>query len=120
VIPKPFCSAGPTDFFLLQGPVTLVQDVAVGEGYRMTFRARGELSATPFDPFTGQPVGTPLSGRVLENQEVRLDSRDAEIRGTIEQVITPASDPRSGGLHIQIAVGGERPADYQRRETCPK
>lgn len=119
VIPKPFCSSGPSDFVLVEGPVTLVQDVAVGEGYRMTFRARGQLTATPIDVVTGQPTGSPLNARVLENQVVQLDTRDAAIRGTIEQVLAPSSDLPSGSLQIRIAVGGGRPADYKRQETCP-
>jgi len=119
VIPKPFCSAGPTDFLLVQGPVTLIQDVSASGGFRMTFRARGELSAVPFDIFTGQPSGDPLKAVVLEQDQGYLDDHLSEIRGLIEQGISPERNPAAGRLRVTIAVGTERPAEYDRRETCP-
>lgn len=119
VIPKPFCAAGPADFLLVQGPVTLVQEVSAAGDYRMTFRAQGELSAVPFDPATGQPVGAPLQARVSERQESWLSGSSHGIKGLIDQALLPEGDPGAGRLRITILVGSGRPAEYDRREQCP-
>ena len=65
VIPKPFC-ASPADFVYVTGPIDFVQRVVVGvDGdYAATFEARGELTVTPIDPVTRQPVGAPYTAQV--------------------------------------------------------
>jgi hypothetical protein len=58
VIPKPFCG-GPADYLHVRGPLSLRQDVTVAASGLLTreFHASGELTATPVNPITRQPLG---------------------------------------------------------------
>jgi hypothetical protein len=118
VIPKPFCDAGPGDFVLVRGPVTLEQHVDPSDGYRMSFRARGELSVLPIDLTTGLPSGEPLRARISESQDTEAGDRGGEIRGAIEQNILPRGEIEAGGLRIEMKVGLDRPAKYDRNDSC--
>jgi hypothetical protein len=118
VIPKPFCDAGPGDFVLVRGPVTLEQHVDPSDGYRMSFRARGELSVLPIDLTTGLPSGDPLRARISESQDTEAGDRGGEIRGVIAQYLLPRGEVEAGGLRIEIKVGLDRPAKYDRNDIC--
>ena len=118
VIPKPFCSTGPTDFVLVRGPVTLDHQVDARGDYRATFQAQGDLTVVPVDISTGQPTGSPLRGAVSEWQHSRADDRGGEIKGKVKQMILPADAPGSGSLRVAIDVGPGHPGDYQRTENC--
>jgi hypothetical protein len=118
VIPKPFCVSGPGDFVLVRGPVTLEQEVDPSDGYRMSFRARGELSVIPIDVTTGLPSGDLLRGNISESQDTEAGDRGGEIRGAIEQTILPRGGIGAGSLRVEIKVGLDRPAKYDRDESC--
>jgi hypothetical protein len=118
VIPKPFCDAGPGDFVQVHGPVTLEQHVDPGDGYRMSFRAQGDLAVLPIDITTGRPSGDPLRARLSESQDTEAGDRGGEIRGAILQSLLPRGEVEAGGLRIEIKVGLDRPAKYDRNDIC--
>jgi hypothetical protein len=118
VIPKPFCDAGPGDFVQVHGPVTLEQHVDPGDGYRMSFRAQGDLAVLPIDITTGLPSGDPLRARISESQDTEAGDRGGEIRGAILQSLLPRGEVEAGGLRIEIKVGLDRPAKYDRNDIC--
>jgi hypothetical protein len=68
VVPKPFCSAGPSDYIYVYGPITITEmiEFSAGGNYQATFHAKGELSVTPVNPVTGEPLAEPYTARVWE------------------------------------------------------
>jgi len=120
VIPKPFCATGPTDFLLVQGPISLDQEVSTlptGQ-LRKVFRADGELTAIPFDIFTGLPAGAPLQAKVSEHQESRAGDPGGDVQGTQHQQLLPESSPGTGQLLISINVTPGKAPRFDRKVTC--
>ena len=120
VIPRPFCSSGPTDFVLAVGPITLDQQVTTlptGE-LRTVFRADGDLSVLPIDIFTGQPAGDALRARVSEDQNARAGEEGGRVEGLQQQQLLPASGIGAGQLSIRINVTPEKNPKYDRKVIC--
>src|SRR5512147_2235416 len=106
VVPKPFCSSGPADYLLVQGPVTLDQEVTTlssGE-LRQRFHADGSLLAIPIDPFTGLPAGEAFRAEVGENQDARAADGGGFVQGLQQQALLPANRPGAGTLAIKLNV----------------
>ncbi len=82
-IPRPFCSGGPLDFLLVEGPVLLSKDVLIGNDGRYEYGAeiRGQLTATPVDVTQSPPVvtGDPFSVTASDVQHGFLGSHDARV-----------------------------------------
>jgi hypothetical protein len=120
VIPNPFCATGPTDFLLVQGPISLDQEVSTlptGQ-LRKVFRAAADLTAIPFDIFTGLPAGTPLRVHVSEHQESRADDQGGDVQGTQHQQLLPRSGPGTGQLLVSINVTPGKTPKFDRKVTC--
>jgi len=103
MIPKPFCSSGPTDLVYVEGPINLRQVVRVGERghYRMNFHARGVLTVTPFDPTTGE-YGEPMRAHVRERYSSLMTDRTAFATSVQFQKLLPSSDPNAGQLFSML------------------
>jgi hypothetical protein len=122
VISKPFCSSGPEDYVYVSGPVRLYQRVAVlaNGNYIMHFDAQAELSVTPVNPFTGEPVGNTLKAMVQEQHDGLITDQQAFAAGRLSQKLLPPSDPDAGRLSVFLKAG-EGPGDLYRRTTqCPR
>ncbi len=120
VIPKPFCSDGPFDYLLVQGPVELEQEVqtAAGGEVRQSFRADGSLLATPFDPITGLPDGQAFRAEVSERQDSRASDEGGRVTGMQHQQLLPAGLPGAGSLIIKFKVAPGQDPSFDRTESC--
>jgi hypothetical protein len=115
-IPKPFCSAGPTDYVHVSGDVHLVQTTELTQDgvYTMGFAAQGELVVQPVNPFTGTPVGDPFHAVVREHHAARISDADAAASSWLFQRLLPFSDPGAGSLFKQLQVGDPAAIDFYR------
>jgi len=95
-IPKPFCSSGPADYLYVTGPVHLVQTARLSRSgnYEVSFSASGELSATPIDPTTGQPIGEVLKASVRERHDGMLANHSFSVSSSKYQRL---GKPRQAG-----------------------
>jgi hypothetical protein len=118
VIPKPFC-AGPSDYVYVTGPLSLRQTVNLTPSGNLTrqFHASGELTVTPVNPLTGQPIGpsTPVTisdlykgmmTGVVHSASNQQERRQIPAEGTGDQLI------------IDLQVGPQGLTRYTREETC--
>ena len=105
-IPKPFCPSGPMDYVYVEGPVYMTQTITLNDhgDYRMAFFAHGELSITPVNPLTGEPVGETLTAHAREAYKSRLTDRFASASSMLFQKIIPSSDPGAGRLFTFLHV----------------
>jgi hypothetical protein len=106
-IPKPFCSSGPADFVYAQGPVHLVQTVDLDESgyYLMSFKALGNLSVLPVNPFTGEPSGDPLKAYVMEMHKGKLSDSHASAWSVQYQKLYPWENAGAGRLFRMLKIG---------------
>ena len=120
LIPKPFCPAGPFDYLLVQGPVTLEQEVRTGIGgeVRQTFRAQGSLEALPIDAATGIPQGQAFRAEVSERQDSRAGDDGGEVSGNQHQRLLPASLDGAGSLSVTLKVAPGRDPAFDRTVSC--
>jgi hypothetical protein len=120
-IPKPFCAAGPTDYVYVTGNVHLVQTTELStEGtYQMAFSAQGELNVQPINPFTGEPVGGPLSAVVREQHAALMGDASCTASSWLFQRLLPFSDTGAGSLfkHLQVGDPGAKNF-YREAERC--
>jgi hypothetical protein len=119
LVPKPFCAEGP-EYLLVQGPVTLDQEVRTAERgeLRQTFRAHGDLIALPIDPGSGLPAGAAYRAAVSERQDTRAADAGGEVVGLQHQQLLPAGLPGGGALQIRIAVRPGLAPEYDRKVLC--
>lgn len=120
LIPKPFCSAGPFDYLLVQGPVTLEQEVRTGTAgeVRLFFRAHGSLDALPIDAATGIPQAQPFRAEVSEWQDSRAGDDGGQVSGKQEQRLLPSAPDGAGSLSIMLKVAPGRDPSFVRTVDC--
>lgn len=120
VVPKPFCSQGPFDYLMVQGPVVLEQDVETLSGGELVqrFRADGSLLATPIDPTTGLPAGEAFRAEVSERQDSRASQEGGRLFGIQQQQLLPAALPGAGSLSIKFRVVSGQTPFFERTESC--
>jgi len=106
VIPKPFCSAGSDDYVFVQGPVYLKQTVRMTKWgyYYMDFRAYGELTVTPVNPLTGEPLAEPYTAKVRERHEAMLSNKRCNASSMLFQILKPMSLPGSGWIYKRLRI----------------
>jgi hypothetical protein len=118
VIPTPLCNAG-NEFVLVQGPVRLQQRVErMPDGTLSSLvRGAGQLSVTPFDPGTGQPIGPPSQAEVADRfLGVVADQQNHVTMWQIREVLTgPLAGQR---LTVDMRVGPHGHVHYARHERC--
>lgn len=119
VIPKPFCSAGSTDFILVQGPVRLTETVqTTGSGnYRTAFHATGELTVTPIDLLTGGPSGSPYSATVQQEQRSAYSDVGASAFERLLETLVPTQGSTSQ-LETTIEVTADGKAEAGTNQRC--
>ena len=120
LVPKPFCSAGPFDYLLVQGPVTLEQDVRTGTDgeVRMSFRAHGSLEALPIDAATGIPQAQAFRAEVSEWQDSRAGDDGGQVSGKQAQRLLPSASDGAGSLTIMLKVAPGRDPSFVRTVDC--
>jgi hypothetical protein len=119
VIPKPFCSSGPSDFLLAQGPLHLRQEARVTGGeYSAFFTAAGTLSLTPFDAINRRPLGPAYSAEVYEEHEGLLSEGDVKARSVKLQKELPDDGPFRGTFHERLKAGNPSTDQYVLTVDC--
>jgi hypothetical protein len=120
LIPKPFCATSTGDFLLVQGPVVLDMQVTTRPGgeLRKIFRADGELSASPIDITTGQPLGTPYMVKVSESQDSQAGDQGGDVKGIQHQQLIGNAAAAAGQLLIQLDVTPGKLPRFDRKVTC--
>ena len=107
VIPQPFCGPEGGAFLYVNGPVTLDQQVVFtpSGNYLSHFHAVGQLTVTPVDPVTGQPIGATYTAVVLEDHKGILTDAVTLTSFVSLQITLPPSAPFHGRLEFDFAVG---------------
>lgn len=120
IIPKPFCSSGELDFVLIQGPVEFYQTSRQTENgtFTVSAKARANLVVTPVNPLTGEPVGEPLDGRVIQKHDGSLSNLKTSASSLQLQKLSPENAPGSGSLFIRLQVRSDGNDMYQARIRC--
>jgi len=111
VIPKPFCSGGPADFFMVDGPVEVTKHVEL-EGGHYSYRSdlSGALTATPIGGGDSFPV------RVQDMQNGFINGAHASVNASVKRIA-----PEDGGSEILMQflnVGSEGASQFRSHEQC--
>jgi hypothetical protein len=118
-IPKPFCASGPADYLNVQGPVHLKQTVRLLPNgiYSVSFRARGELYATPINGLTGE-VGETMTAFVRERHAVLDNGNYNSAWSALNQMLGEDDNPDGGTLMIMLRAGSRGEQGYFASVRC--
>lgn len=120
IVPRPLCSSGPTDYILIEGPITFHKEVTLDEYGRLAFTAgfQGNLTATPVDVTQDPPVpaGAPFPVIASENQNGFLQPATQ-----MASVHSRRLAPGRGGtefqqMELKVATNGQN--GYRLRTKC--
>jgi len=120
VVPKPFCSSGPYDYVYVSGPITLTEAIEfTGEGnYEATFHANGELTVTPVNPMTGDPIAEPFTAQVREFHHAVFSHGVASGTSIRYQGLRPFEAAGSGWFFERFRVSSRGGNGYQLIVRC--
>ncbi len=120
VVPRPICSTGPTDYILIQGPITIHKETTLDATGRFEFTGgfQANLTAVPVDVTQNPPVpaGAPFPVVVNENQNGFLG-----VPGQFASVHSQRLAPGGGGTEFQkvdLRVGTQGENAYSLRIKC--
>jgi hypothetical protein len=120
VVPRPLCASGPTDWILIQGPLTFHKQTYLDESGKFDFTAdfQGNLMATPVDITQSPPVpvGEPFPVIANENQNGFLQPASQ-----LGQVHSRRLAPGRGGTEFQqmeLKVGTNGQNSFRLRTKC--
>jgi hypothetical protein len=113
VVPRPLCSAGPTDWIRVRGPVEFEKTAGVDDSGRYFFDATysGRLVATPVDITVDPPAlaGEPFEALVTERQQGETGPRGSRVHAFTRRLV-----PGNGGSEFVFTrldvgtIGGNR------------
>jgi hypothetical protein len=116
VIPRPFCSAGPTDFVLVQGPVDITVRTEVdGTSLESHNTLRGDLDITPIDISTGQPSGPTFKAQISQIDNAGVGSSGTRVDAVLQRKALP---PGVGFLQTRLVTGPNGLARFMSSEKC--
>jgi hypothetical protein len=120
VIPRPFCSGGPLDFVLVDGPVSFSTDVTADASGRVSVggRADGTITVTPVDVTQSPPVPTGGSwqARVGDSFQGSITGQDGRIAFQVKRIL-----PQGGGSELLVSrlfVGSSGPNRFLQTTQC--
>lgn len=108
VIPKPFC-AGPMDYVKVNGPLRLRQDVTVAPSGVISrqYHVNGDLTVTPVNPLTQEPVGPEGRGLVSGLFTGMVNASSHSISSLLTQtLLRPRQPPQQSQLQLQVGPHG--------------
>lgn len=109
VVPKPFCSQGPSSYVLVQGPLTLQQRAGIDASgvYAADFSATGTLQLTPVNPLTSPPtpIEATYTAEVQETHTGVLTDQMSKAYMFQLQKELPSEGPYRGTLRVHLQVG---------------
>ncbi len=117
VIPRPFCSQGPTDFVLVQGPVeievsTRVNANGILESHNVL---RGDLEITPIDIFTGLPNGPTFPAQISQIDNAGVGPDGTHVNAVQLRKSLPAG---LAFLKSHLVTGPNGSARFTTSEKC--
>jgi hypothetical protein len=117
VIPRPFCSQGPTDFVLVQGSVGLGVRTSVSDtGELETHNTlRGDLQVTPIDITTGQPSGQTFPAQISAMDNTGVEPTGTRVNALVQRKALP---PGVGFLSAHLLTGPNGSARFTTSEKC--
>jgi hypothetical protein len=117
IIPRPFCSQGPADFVLLQGPVDISVSTRVNAQGQVTTHnvLRGDLSITPIDVSTGLPSGPTFGAQISQVDNAGVSSNGTRMNAV---QLRKALPPGIGFLKTHLLTGGQGMAQFTSSEKC--
>jgi hypothetical protein len=120
MIPKPFCSSGPGDYVWVAGPVHLKQTVNQTPNGTITmgFQAKGELSVTPVNPITGDPIGETMTAFIRQTHASMMNDSYFRGSGVIYQRLGRPTDEAGGLLFTQLRVSSDGQCGYTATIRC--
>jgi hypothetical protein len=120
VVPKPFCASGPDDYVYVQGPVHLVQESSLSEAgdYHSTFRADGQLTVTPVNPMTGEPIGETLIAEVIEHHDAHYTDNSQWASSFMSQHLLPDDAEGAGRLFVRLKIRSNGQSGYMAFIRC--
>jgi hypothetical protein len=120
VVPKPFCSSGPYDYVYVSGPITLTEKIefSAGGNYQAAFQAEGELTVTPVNPMTGEPIADPFTAHVWETHNSEYCRGVASGASLRYQALMPFTVPGSGWFFERFRVSSNGGNGYQLITRC--
>lgn len=120
VVPKPFCGSGPSDYVYVEGPVHLYQTTELTENgkYLTNFNAVGELSVTPVNPLTGEPVAETMRAHVLETHRSQYSDYRYSAASMQYQKLLPNSDENAGRLFTCLKADSRDRYFYYANIRC--
>jgi hypothetical protein len=119
VIPRPFCSTGPTDYIMVQGPVTLVQRHTQRADGALTssLTARGTITVTPVNPLTGQ-FGAQRTAEIDDAHELSLTGSTAVVNSRIGRTERLASGQVASSLLTRFELAGNGREQFTGGPVC--
>lgn len=118
VAPKPFCSAGPLDWVLLQGPINISKTVTVDATGALQYASTlsGRLAVTPVDITANPPApsGTTFYANVSDVQSGWINDSQAWVTAQVKRVGNPGSGAEMLMTRLRVSTEGQ---DQYRLET---
>lgn len=112
VVPKPFCSTGPWDYLLVSGPITFNLTVRLDARGEYSYQSDylGELTATPVDVTTGDPVpaGAPYPARVNGRSAGSLRRCWGQVWSSDKKLSKPGGGPELLYEWLQVPDRGQK------------
>jgi hypothetical protein len=118
MIPKPFCG-GPMDYVKVTGPLRLRQDVTVARSGVITrqFHVAGDLTVTPVNPFTQEPVGPPGQGLISGLYKGSVSAHSHATSSLLSQtLLRPGQSSQESQLQLQVGPHGL--TRHRLEESC--
>jgi hypothetical protein len=119
-VPRPFCSGGPLDFVLVDGPVAFSTDVTVDASGRVQVagRASGTITVTPVDVTQSPPVpaGGSWQATVSDVFHGAIAGQEGRISFQVRRIL-----PQDGGSEMvssRLAVGTNGQNSFVRTIQC--
>ncbi len=118
VVPKPVCSAGPLDFVLLQGPVSISKTVTVDEAGALQYSSTlsGRLAVTPFNVTANPPApsGETFYANVSDLQSGWISHTRAWVTLQAKRIGNPGNGAEMLMTRLRVSSDGQ---DQYRLET---
>jgi hypothetical protein len=117
VIPRPFCSQGPGDFVLIQGPVEITVSTRVNaRGVLESHNTlRGDLDVTPIDIGTGLPSGPTTRALISQIDNAGIGPEGTRVNAVQLRKSLPAGD---AFLKNHLETGPNGSARFASSEVC--
>jgi hypothetical protein len=115
-MPRPFCSTGPLDYVMVQGPITLKRTFTItGSGNVVaTYMAAGEIDVTQINPITGE---TGATSTAAISDDAKLLFGDRQLNASFESSRVETRANSTGSSWVTRLQVGDR-TNFTKTERC--